>query len=963
MSNAWLEDELGQRYNAPMGGGYPVVIGRGASHKAAGRPFIEIPQNELTMKVSREHAHLWNSDEDGWQISDAGSRFGVTVDGDKLESEDDKRALVHGTKVELGAYALTFQIEDIISDEIDFDAPTMGNVEIDDQPVTLVMSPEQIREHVEPEPLDDGMMTQALPDFAPSVPPDFDGVAGAVYHLDAWIDERQESLEITPAPDCSQWTIGRDKRRGVDSEGVGHVTVPNLPEYRSVSRKHVMLIRLDDAWRLKNLSSQGSYVNDRKLAGDDETALEDGDRLILGSAVFFFRLSDDIPERTVTNYDSAVALQALGVEQPAAKRKRAKLGDDPDATRELPVGYFQQRDDIGEGNAWGQLVENTHQSPRRFPLSQRVIKIGSHPINCDVQMEDPGIGDLYAILRWHGPDIKIHSRSAESPVRVNHVSYRTSSPLKDGDILTLGNREFRLQIMGEPPDMLTYQARQRLRRTVLFAVIALNVLFFGAFFGLQAIQPPLTELKEEKPVEWWDVVSSVIGTSGLAGLPGLNKSLNMRLADLREDRELTARILDETERDVALKKIDDEEGEIKARLEDIAKIRIIAEADHVIRKASDEDFRNLTPQLESQLNTGLLALKSVHPTPSKADQGWYKDIADAFATRKDSAFATQWAKVLDEIRANNPDGAKKEIGRLSQTGFRAERINDANAILSLWKALGEDVRRVSLDNVMLGYEKGCDMVKSRQYLAEQHAAATKLINRFNDITNRGTDPAGALAESERWSDYRGRTTRYGNLISLLSFYQAGDIEPFNQHYEVLKTEYESPTLVAMKRSLDRWQDWNTRYAAMTDPLSDYRLVADLQTLADEVANTLDADCKLIRSMRQRIGELSKGRTSHAMALRVEAEALPEGHAQILKYLEAIEFDPSEAQNKKLQSMIIGYLGDVSGRGAEGMRTEKDNLCAMLGECERLIAKKVFADNYTPKRQIQALMDRANITCD
>ena len=962
---AWFEDSQGQQYEIPLDATGPILVGRGASYVAAGRAFVEFPEFAETKTVSRGHALLHWSEAAGWQMSDNKSRAGLTVDGRKAEGEE-LLPLREGSVARLGSFQLTFRMRTSEPQATClFDGPMEGMPELPLETGTILSltplenvpiapPPKPVEPPPPPQPAapqaaapppeDEGGATRPIFDFTPAEISSFQFTPETRFFLDAWVEGKLLAIEIIQGPGRTQWNVGRVSGKPEDTAGIGNLDIPNTSFFRTISRQHALLTRRGDGgWIVKNLSKQGSRVNDQKLDGKSETPIEPGDRLIIGNVVFYFRSGEKLPAYTEGDFDpnagTRILLQADNL--------------DPEITRELPPRASLETTEADITQAWGYLVENIHLNPRRFALYKRTTRIGSHPLSSDIQMDDPGIGDLYAIVQWYGDRVKIQSKSIETPVRVDHVPYRTSPPLKNGAILRLGNREFHLQIVGEPPSSLATQLHQRLRRALLFFVISLNILFFGSFLGFRMIIPDKQSVKKKDLLSWETIVGDVVKNAGAAGLGALENSLDRANERLLKQNELLAENKLATEQE---KKATKDEEDTVAQIRDtvIKQMKEIIQAANLIGNASPELFQQQAPAIQKILAGGGGLFRAAYLDDSLAKEGWFADIVKAFDGRKDEAFSSQWVRFLQALGANQLEQATNELSRLSQSGFRKDRVDDANEIISTWKKIQSRTRELDANRIVDDYKRTCREGKGRGSLMEAKGRLDQCTALLESISGSGSDAAKTLALSGEFKQADATVKSLDRLVALMESYNDGD-ERFASLFPPVSKEVTHIYLTVMRNNFDAWQAWNDKYKKAGSPLDNSALNGELQRLKSAVSETVDPDSPFIKGIQTRISGISGGRLSRAESLRNEAESQSDIYTKLSRLLDAVELDPQEKTLTQLESLAVRHLGELNQGGKAQILGEKEQLTQLYQRYSALIRKGVLPDSYPPKLQIGTLM--------
>lgn len=900
-SNPWFETPLGQKYGVPDAQEYPIVIGR-ASPGAKG-PKIEIPQSDQTMTVSRRHALLYRTEAGAWEIEDAGSTAGLYLNDTRLE-KGVHHPLAAGDELRLGNFEIVFQTPE----------PAPRAAATPEAPT--------------------GDKTMVLEDFAPSEAPDWfvkgrgEEPGGGTetpeeerVWLDAWIEDEHRAIEVPQAPGVDSWTIGRAPASPSGApESERHVQVPETAETKSVSRHHTRLHRTSGGgWMLANMSRQGVVVEGRPLKGDDQTALEPGNRMVLGTSVFILRVGPLGQPYSASDFDAEAVLRKA--EEPATAQDA-----DTTPTRPLPkgiAGAITEGEAASEEKPWGYLTESKLVDPLRYALSARKIRIGSHPINSDIKMEGPGITDTYAVIQWGARDVRILSKASDSPVHVNHTAYRNSPPLKDGDIVTLGTREFKFEIVSEPPVATSSLVSQRIRRMALVSIIVINVVFFGGLLAVKALVPVPQSAQPPARPEPSQLVETVVRDWGLAGLKLLERS------------------------EVGY-------GELGREFEPVLDaLRALNKAHHMIHKRPARHFGDDVARIEDEIEKGRQVFEraglSLDPSQSK----WFsRDIVEVFEARRSSAYGTQWQDFLKSLEQTNIANAKNQLDQM--THFPPARLRAAHNLVSLWEACSEATRKKTEGDILRQFRKACNKGASYAYIQEERERLDALVADFDRIQNDPSEPARALMRSEKWKEYHAHVRSLRTTLGLLEHYQAGDVEAFQAVVEKIDPGDQSSLVATMRENLKLWVEWQARAQKAADRLSNFRLLADLEQLRLKFQGTLDARCPLAQEIDRHVESFKGARRKQAQALRLEAEKMTQGFEKLDKLISAYDYDPDAKALEALDYVATRLCGDIQTRNSAAANRKK--IEAVLKRYETLAAKGVLnLDHIVSDTQFQALL--------
>ncbi len=890
----WFETSLGQRYEFPETAEYPITIGR-VSGGAAKKNAIAIAQSKYTMSVSRKHAEIYCDNDGNWEILDAGASHGMSINDVRVKPSE-RHPLTAGTKVSLGKFEVYFQIE---GQEVD-----LHDIEDEDDGEGKTMI------------LDSFTPTDAAPTFDS---PDETVEEDKRLYLDVWLDGRLQPLEFPQIPGVDDWTVGRQVRkppRPVPGQPViDHVQIPNVAGSKSISRKHIQLSKnREDGWTLKCLSSQTVMINDKKVATDEEAKFEIGDHLVMGNLVFIFRKG--AVEKAYEEEDFDLAKATGGVMQSTMKRDTSDM-----PTREIPRGVTSGMG-VGESSTekvWGYLVENKLLNPKKHPLSKRKIRIGSHPLNSDLKMEGGGITDFYAQLQWGAKDVKIASKVTNSPVRVNHAPYRTSPALKDGDIITLGTREFNINIIGEPPVSTSSVIAGTIRRSILLFVIVLVLAISGGLAGVKIIYPnPVTG---ELPVtpNPQDLITDVVLNYGLSGL----KMLEQSDANTKENEPI------------------------------FLALQSLNQAHAMIHQYPAARFDENVTTIEKKIAEGRKVFKLAGLNASQASDWFSKEIDEVFDARRFSAYAVQWNDFLKGLEKNNIANARRQLSFL--THFPKDKLDNANAIVNLWVEISRKTLKKNENDILIEFRNACKQSRSTKYIQDEGKRLDKLVADFDSIINNKSDPAKALTKSDKWAEYHHHVKTLRSTLSLLEHYQAGNTKAFNNSMKQVNAGSQTKLVNTMKSSLDTWEKWLARRKASKDPLADFKLLSDLQQIVLLFRGSLDDNSPLAKRIASNLKELQSGRVTQAKAIRDKSKNMADDFPKLMKLLQAYDYDPNDKAEEEIDRIGVKLCGKHASAGT--VSQQKENFQKVLKRYNELIKKGVMSpDSVVSRRQIQKILE-------
>ncbi len=879
----WFEDSSGERYLIPEDADYPIKIGRVTSVDDDCTDAVQIPQKEESMTVSRLHAKIWAStEEDTFLIADAGSSHGLFMGEEKLEPEV-KREIKPGDKVRLGLLELT-----LCSGDPDV-------YEDDEDEVTRI-------------PSLDG--TAVLDDFVPGEGvPDFTAEPADIEELYLSFAVEDEIIEL-PFPikgNIKHWTIGRSPKSKGDAY-TAHVRIPNREETRTVSRMHAEIRRNGDSLTISSISAQGIHVAGRKVSGDDETVLENGDKIIMGQLVFIFRRGEKTTEYTPDDFSLQSALDA------------AKSSGAPDEmpTRKIPRAiHAEQR--IGEDEKpWGYLIENKLIEPRKYALTGRRIRIGSHPLNSDIKMEGAGITDNYAVFQWGSKGVRIASKSASSPVRVDHSPYRKSPPLRDGNIITLGTQEYKLDIIGEPPVAASTIIQNRVRRTFLLFVVIMTGSLMATLYGVVNETPKAQDIGTPPDYNAEKLLEDVVAEHGLEGL-------------------------------ALVKKTSANNQENKAKIEMLEKL---AEAHEMIFQTPAKFFNEDAPKIEDLIAKGERVFQATGVGTPNSVEWFQRDILDVFEKRRETAYSGQWIDFLKALEDTNILNSRRQLAALKH--FPKEKLNEAYRILDEWEALMKQLEPLNAAKIFRGFREAAQRAEGYGFIQQQYDLIDKLTTDFNKLRRNTSEPAQAITRSRQWKQSLEKIEELQASLQTLKYYQEGQTTLFQEAIKNVKDKSQEALLATMLNNLRAWEEWQEEFKSASDPLGNYALLVKLQEIKTLFLGTLDPNSPLFKDMEAQIQAFQADRSKYAVRLRSEAAGMNQGFDKLYKLIEAYGYDPTKTALQEMDTLAVRLVGEINrDKTTAQYQTELRKVLKMY---EELIGKKVLdPSSMNSRRQIQTLL--------
>ena len=894
-NKAWFVDDYGKEYHLRDDVEFPVIIGRMASQKPGNERFVGIQQNEFTLTVSRKHALLWWSEEKGWEIGDAGSRLGLLVNGKKIKGNA-RRPLKHDDEITLGKFRLVFKTQK--SNRKSFDFPAQPKKEMKNFD-----------------------LTQPIPDLKPSAPPDFSQFEQEKYFLVAVIGDQVTEIEIPQAPMRNKWSVGRykynaDKRSGDATRY--HVHVPNIPEHQTISRKHILLIKENDSWKVQHISrTQRTWVNQRELKHQETVPLESGDQLILGQVLFYFKKGTGSKKYTSKDFQQSQPKSGKAASRTVDPEKTFR-----DDTQELSQPLLSFQED-GQSDEWGYLIENKLDSPERLKLNKRIIKIGSHPLNCDIQMDDPGISDVYAVIKWKGKSVFISSKNKETPVRVNNRAYRNSPPLNTNDTITLGTREFTLFIRNPPQDLIPEQAKKRLRRSLIFFVAVLNLLFFGLLFGIKSIKPEPEKNSFSPPPSWEKAKERVLLHSGLKGIGALKDIIQA----------------ENYEEDTVIRRA-------KSTIEPLQKMEYAYQS---IEYCTEQEFREKLGDIEDIIQELKLYLSEEYPQKNRENIQWLTSIENSYQARKDGLFSEDWKQILAALKKSRFEKIRELCATLNKHNVKTEKTAEVLSLINTWEQKRRKLGKYEIPGWLKEFEKyhrNSSEGENYNYLNQQ---CKNMISWIEKLKTNENEIEQTFLKSEEIERFAQKADVVRNFTRLFSFFNEGDYKNFYESLERIPDEYKKE-FALMKGTLNKWE----QIQELSPPISQkYRILRDIMS---DLPYLSKEESTFYAEAQRSLNQLKTIKKEKAKSLREEAERLPEkSFERVKKFLEARKWEP-EGEWTGDKNSAINYFGYLNKQGEKAVESEKKHLLEIKNLYRQLRSMGVD-ENFIPVNQLDSIFNK------
>lgn len=899
---AWFESHLGESLIVPhIDEAISAPIGRVKLGQAVTEPMIMIPASDATQYVSRRHAMLHRADGGGFELEDLNSSGGVFIDGTKLDPG--KRVpLKTDSKVRLANYEMTFRIKD----DADYGAEesTGGGL---------------------------GEKTNLLENMFPSTPEALAGMSR--FFLDVEEKGKVTSVEIEETPLRRRWIIGRAAPEGEQDPVLGYLQVTGHSMVKSISRKHALLTHtIQGHWTIRNLSAQGTKVNDRPLEGETELTIQHGDRITMGGV--------DVVLRRQLAGPAAPVGSAPGAEEFSVSHDSMMDSREVEVTRDMVARSAPLQADAGDLPRWGALIENKLLDPRKFDLYKRKTVIGSHPISCDIRLEDPGIDDIHAQIQWQGNGPRIKSRGQNNPVKVNHKPVRLSGVLATGAVITLGNKEFKLEVTGRPPELVSAAVLRRVRITAILTPVLLLLAYVTAIAGVKFITPTSAPYRPSESEQDFGRTLRQYALDPRIGLSAMSFIRNERGGDEGLDHlyEGLSRAKDAWEAlynspvDVCL-----EPGPVRDNL--AAARSSFEEADMRELLQPDSWFGRMQAEFDSK------------------KENCFTVVWEAFLSALESANRHQAAETADELRTIAPEDIRLQVDKLLGAWNRHETL--LLDIGSDMKVLERYVERIRRD------EGGEYLKEMRGYLAE--------LNGLHDgfASQEEGAPARRLTASPEWAEYRSLIGTITRMVDLLEAFRAGDHATFTSIYEADYARLSDSVLLLYKGVIDEWTGWKNDRGSDSNWLANQglrRRLTDIRGRIQKAVGIRETDCAMRREVDEFWNQRERDGRAKADAMRDEARRL-EGYPRIFKLLDAYELDhdlesrpegdptePTRSSQEVINSAVVAQLTIENKARQESGGIDRDNLIEVRRRMQALVEQGAAQeDQFTAIRQIESIL--------
>ncbi len=753
------------------------------------------------------------------------------------------------------------------------------------------------------------LKTLVVADFQPITPSDLSSSAiakpqSAIICLDGLIAGAPAEWPLENDGKINEWFVGRDPLASSPNLTPQSTTLclPDVPETKTVSRLHAVIRReTEDQWKLENSSPNGAMINNDPLPIRQSRRIEAGDRLMLGGFVIYFRegsarpkyppgaFSSDLtplpikPEQAHSASPSGQLLPFAGREKPSPKST-----DQPPPLPQPASSVTPFEPSAAEPGVWGWLVESTLKNPRRFPLTQRLHKIGKHPYQCDIVIEDVGVSDMHAVLQWRGQALRCISKAHETPVQVNHKPVRTSGALTDGTLLKFANTQFQLNIQGAPPPAISPRDGQILRRTAMFVGISLIVLGGTGIWFEQSLspRPPVLKLAAQPSSE--EIIQDVLENHGFEGF---NVVYSMSEPPSSET---------------------------------LARMQKLQDAQRMLHKTTDEAFRRDLGSFQQSMMEAV------------GDSGWQKrpwvqDIVKAFDERRNIVANQDWKSVEGAVSENNLDDARKGLGKLRDASpLNADEATEALAILGKWETMSRKAPELTPERIVETSRERAKQNKGMDYLQ----AERKELAEIRDILDRQSQSANRIAKTlirtDWWTAFNAKAAIAEQMTALLSAYADGNAEAFTKIYGKLDPPLQ--TLAGpMASNLETWENWKSKKGQASDGKemsADGASQGFLESLRQKCAFGLDRDAPLLKEIEKQVQMIGENRGNLAAQFSREAKGMEAGPEKLSKLLSALEYGAGEDVQKEVEETAVKWTGMLNEAGNERIRKEKEKLKAL-----------------------------------
>jgi len=709
---------------------------------------------------------------------------------------------------------------------------------------------------------------------------------GPKFHLEFALSGREWTLTLECDGSNTAWVLGRDTVSSPHisfSGGELKIAIPDTDEAKTISRRHLKLLwSRDSGWEVCNLSANGTRVGDRLLKEQDAASpMTLGTKIEAGKVTFTIAVMDG----SNAAREPAPTARIKPKPEPAKRAEDAKVLP---PIRETPP--IQSTPGI-----WGCLIENTLEDPRKFDLAKRTVTIGSHPLNNDIVIDDASLSPLYAALKWKGRQLYCESRDSKRPIEINHTQYKTSPPLSDGTIITLGSTQFELKIMGDPPDAIPQEAVRKLRMAAVLAIAGTMILGGAWMYSFKTKRwnlptDPLSRVAPWTPVgdeEIKAIASHLVQHEGLTGLP---------LLKVWRRQPGGAAIISEKQ---------------------IFVMDHLAQVHGLVHNGDDEDLFVSAAFIERTFKEAQSVAELRQSAASAEMLPWIEQLRSEYENRRSKNRDDFWETLLGQLEGGQFANARQTIEQMRQ-GAKLSPETSAECLqrIGVWQDLLGRAFESDLDPGTI-FKLANDPQAQKKLLKQVEALQSELETFLGkkSETQEG-DVVAALERSEDRPRMEARITDALASQQMARAFAENKLDEFRRARGAASPEAQAP-FARMDRVL-------ASIRGISTPEEGNRLHREAADIAGSRSEVAQAALAAVNDL--------KSRSSSLAITCIEASRKLSGVAKVLKLIEAYAYNPSAIEpgsKKKLDQLVneayheyeVGFVD----QGTEKVRAEKENL--------------------------------------
>lgn len=250
------------------------------------------------------------------------------------------------------------------------------------------------------------------------------------------------ALEDMPKPEDVGKLVTLDGTREFilksGENSVGRENADILLTHNTVSRRHAKITVQDSQVSVTDMgSTNGSFVDGRRLTGDESVEIKDGAELMFGSVTVKYQAPlapiEEAVEEVVAEPSEETDQQS--VEIPVVSEAEPAVEPEPEAEsteeKPAPVGMLIAKDES-----------------MRFEIAQGTNTIGRRDGDNSIAISDPYISGRHANLMAENGLFSIIDVGSTNGTCVNGVRLEPNEPkdVLEGDEITIGQKVFRIEV-------------------------------------------------------------------------------------------------------------------------------------------------------------------------------------------------------------------------------------------------------------------------------------------------------------------------------------------------------------------------------------------------------------------------------------------------------------------------------------------------------------------------------------